>query len=156
MSSHHPLGGIDEYGWIKASRSLFSSRRRGEQVRNYDYYHYLCLLELPPEMRKAAFALRAFNVETARAMDVASDPKIGLMRLLWWQETIDKLYTKKPINHSTAQALSWAISEHNISKPWLKRSVEARIRDAQREVEDQQQRIMQLHTSVKPVVLSCY
>lgn len=107
-----------------------------QQVRNYDYHHYLCLLELPPQMRKAAFALRAFNVETARAMDVASDPKIGLMRLLWWQEAIDKLYTKKTVNHPAAQALSWAISEHSISKPWLKRSVEARIRDAQREADD--------------------
>ncbi|EXB54446.1 UPF0551 protein C8orf38 [Morus notabilis] len=52
-----------------------------QQVRSYDYHHYLCLLELPPNMRKAAFAIRAFNIETARAMDVASDPKIGLMRL---------------------------------------------------------------------------
>ncbi|ESQ38428.1 hypothetical protein EUTSA_v10029515mg [Eutrema salsugineum] len=66
-----------------------------QQVRNYGYHHYLCLLELPPEMRKAAFALRAFNVETARAMDVAPDPEIGSMRLLWWQEAIDKLYIKK-------------------------------------------------------------
>ncbi|CAK9138020.1 unnamed protein product [Ilex paraguariensis] len=51
-----------------------------QQVWNYDYHHYLCLLELPANMRKATFALRAFNVETARAMDVASHPKIGLMR----------------------------------------------------------------------------
>ena len=61
-----------------------------QQVRSYDYHHYLCVLELPPNMRKAAFALRAFNVETARVMDVAADPKIGLMRLVWWQEAIDK------------------------------------------------------------------
>ncbi|XAR52019.1 15-cis-phytoene synthase [Bertholletia excelsa] len=107
-----------------------------QQVRNYDYHHYLCLLELPLEMRKAAFALRAFNVETARAMDVASDPKIGLMRLLWWQETIDKIFSNKLIEHPTAQALSSIISEHRISKVWLKRSIEARIKDAQREVSD--------------------
>ncbi|XP_020890778.1 NADH dehydrogenase (ubiquinone) complex I, assembly factor 6 isoform X2 [Arabidopsis lyrata subsp. lyrata] len=123
-----------------------------QQVRNYDYHHYLCLLELPTEMRKAAFALRAFNVETARAMDVASDPKIGLMRLLWWQEAIDKLYTKKPINHPAAQALSWAISEHNISKPWLKRSVEARIRDAQREVDDIPESIEELEKYAEDTV----
>lgn len=84
-------------------------------------------------MRKAAFALRAFNVETARAMDVASDPKIGLMRLLWWQEAIDNIFSNKIIEHPTAQALSSVISEHKISKSWLKRSVEARIKDASRE-----------------------
>ncbi|KAJ0968596.1 hypothetical protein J5N97_025513 [Dioscorea zingiberensis] len=105
-----------------------------QQVRTYDYHHYLCLLHLPPSMRKAAFALRAFNVETSRAMDVASDPKIGLMRLLWWQEAVDKIFAKKLIEHPTAQALSAVISEQKISKSWLKRSVEARINDASREV----------------------
>ncbi|GMH28895.1 hypothetical protein Nepgr_030738 [Nepenthes gracilis] len=107
-----------------------------QQVRNYDYHNYLCLLELPPKMRKPAFALRAFNVETAKAMDIASDPKIGLMRLLWWQETIDKIYADKPVQQPVAEALSSVISEHKISKLWLKRSVEARIKDAQREASD--------------------
>lgn len=104
------------------------------QVRNYDYHHYLCLLELPPSTRKAAFALRAFNIETSRAMDVASDPRIGLMRLVWWQEAIDKIYAHKSIEHPTAQALSSVISDPKLSKSWLKRSVEARITDARREV----------------------
>lgn len=107
-----------------------------QQVRNYDYHHYLCLLELPPHVRKAAFALRAFNVETSRAMDVASDPKIGLMRLLWWQEAIDKIYANKLIEHPAAQALSSVINETKINKSWLKRSVEARINDGRREVDD--------------------
>lgn len=107
-----------------------------QQVRSYDYHHYLCLLELPSNMRKAAFALRAFNIETARAMDVASDPRVGLMRLLWWQEAIDKIYAKKLIEHPTAQALSSVIHENKITKGWLKRSVEARINDARREITD--------------------
>ncbi|CAL1409552.1 unnamed protein product [Linum trigynum] len=107
-----------------------------QQVRTYDYHHYLCLLELPPDMRKAAFALRAFNVETSKAMDVASDPRIGLMRLLWWQEAIDKIYSSKSIEQPVAQALASVISDHKISKGWLKRSVEARINDARRDPND--------------------
>ncbi|KAJ0105956.1 hypothetical protein Patl1_18562 [Pistacia atlantica] len=35
-------------------------------------------------MQKAAFALYAFNVETSKAIDVASDPRIGFMHLVWW------------------------------------------------------------------------
>lgn len=123
-----------------------------QQVRSYDYHHYLCLLQLPSEMRKAAFALRAFNVETAKAMDVASDPRIGLMRLFWWQEAIDKLYSKKPINHPAAQALSWVISEHKISKVWLNRSVEARIQDAQREADDVPENIEELERYAEDTV----
>ncbi|KAL3843639.1 hypothetical protein ACJIZ3_001042 [Penstemon smallii] len=125
------MSGASTSGGIRAALSYCV-----QQVRNYDYHHYLCLLELPPNMRKSAFALRAFNIETAKAMDVASDPKIGLMRLLWWQEAIDKIFSNKLIEHPVAQALSSVISEHKVSKSWLKRSVEARINDAQREVTD--------------------
>ncbi|CAL5344075.1 unnamed protein product [Camellia sinensis] len=85
----------------------------------------LCLLELPPNMWKAAFARRAFNVETARAMDIASDPKIGLMR--------------PPL-----VALSSVTYENKISKGWLTRSVEARIKDAKREVIEIPQTIKKL------------
>lgn len=123
-----------------------------QQVRSYDYHHYLCLLELRPEMRKAAFALRAFNVETARAMDVASDPKIGLMRLLWWQEAIDKIFANKLIEHPTAQALSSVISENKISKSWMKRSVEARINDARRDIADMPETIEELERYAEDTV----
>ncbi|KAK9984600.1 hypothetical protein SO802_034125, partial [Lithocarpus litseifolius] len=78
---------------------------RVQQAHSYDYHHYLCLLELPPPVRKIDFALHAFNVETARAMDVASDPSLGLMRLIWWQEATDKIYAKKLREHPTALAL---------------------------------------------------
>ncbi|KAG5228509.1 Peptidase C13, legumain [Salix suchowensis] len=134
----------------KINAQNFTSTRK--QVRSYDYHHYLCLLELPPNIRKAAFALRAFNVETARAMDVASDPNIGLMRLLWWQEAIDKIYANKVIEHPTAQALSSVISENRISKGWLKRPVEARINDARREVTDIPETIEELEKYAEDTV----
>ncbi|CAL5429705.1 unnamed protein product [Camellia sinensis] len=123
-----------------------------QQIRNYDYHHYLCLLELPSNMRKAAFALRAFNVETARAMDVASDPKIGLMRLLWWREAIDKIFANKLIEHPIAQALSSVIYEHKINKGWLTRSVEARINDAKREVTEIPETIEELERYAEDTV----
>ncbi|KAK9277161.1 hypothetical protein L1049_006700 [Liquidambar formosana] len=103
-------------------------------------------------MRKAAFALRAFNVETTKAMDVASDPKIGLMRLLWWHEAIDKLFANKVIEHPTAQALSSVISENKISKGWLKRSVEAWINDARREATDMPETMEELEQYAEDTV----
>ncbi|KAK8914187.1 hypothetical protein KSP39_PZI024499 [Platanthera zijinensis] len=104
-----------------------------QQVHRYDYHHYLCLLHLPPPMRKAAFAFRAFNVEIARAMDSASEPRVGLMRLFWWKEALDKIFAKKLVEQPVATALSTVISEHKIGKHWLKRMVEARINDASRD-----------------------
>ncbi|CAJ1964081.1 unnamed protein product, partial [Sphenostylis stenocarpa] len=123
-----------------------------QQVRSYDYHHYLCLLELPSSMRKAAFALRALNVETSRAIDIASDPRIGLMRLVWWQEAIDKMFANKLIEHPTAQALSSVIAETKLSKIWLKRSVEARINDARREVTDMLETIEELEKYAEDTV----
>ncbi|KAM0920498.1 hypothetical protein ACQ4PT_007466 [Festuca glaucescens] len=104
-----------------------------QQVRSYDYHNYLCLLHLPPAMRKAAFTFRAFNVETAKAMDVVSDPRKGLMRLLWWKDVIDKIYANKTVEHPVALALSSVLSEQKISKRLLKRSLEARINDGNRD-----------------------
>ncbi|KAG9447184.1 hypothetical protein H6P81_013312 [Aristolochia fimbriata] len=115
------MNGASKFNGIQAAFSYCV-----QQVRTYDYHPYLCLLHLPPTMRKAAFALRAFNVETARAMDVVSNPMTGIGRLLWWQEAIDKIFSKKKVEHPTAQVLSAIISEHKISKSWLKKSVEAR------------------------------
>ncbi|CBI17740.3 unnamed protein product, partial [Vitis vinifera] len=103
-------------------------------------------------MWKAAFAIRAFNVETARAMDIASDPRVGLMRLLWWQEAIDKIFANKTIEHPTAQALASVVSEHKISKGWMKRSVEARINDARREVTDMPETIEELERYAEDTV----
>ena len=39
------------------------------QVRQHDYTSFLCTVALPPAHRAAAFAVRAFNVETAQARD---------------------------------------------------------------------------------------
>ncbi|KAG0483617.1 hypothetical protein HPP92_011701 [Vanilla planifolia] len=66
------------------------------------------------------------------AMDV-SEPRAGLMRLLWWQEVIDKIFSKKLVEQPVAMAISAVISEHKISKHWLKRSIDARINDANKE-----------------------
>jgi len=91
-------------------------------------------------------------VETARAMDIASDPRIGLMRLVWWQEAIDKMFANKLIEHPTAQALSSVIAETRLSKIWLKRSVEARINDARREVTDMPETIGELEKYAEDTV----
>ncbi|CAL1400345.1 unnamed protein product [Linum trigynum] len=73
-----------------------------------------------PSMRKTAFALHAFNVKTSNPMDVASDPIIGLMCLLWWQEAINKIYPNRSMEQPIAQVLASTIFHHKISKADLK------------------------------------
>lgn len=74
------------------------------------------------------------------------------MRLVWWQEAIDKMYNEKLIEHPTAQALSSVVCENKISKGWLKRSVEARINDARREVTDIPETIEELEKYAEDTV----
>ncbi|GLJ56082.1 hypothetical protein SUGI_1204010 [Cryptomeria japonica] len=104
-----------------------------QQVHSYDYEHYLCLLHLPQSLRKAAFALRAFNIETAKARDNVSDAKLALVRLLWWRDIIDNIYKNKVAEHPVAQSLASVINEHKLSKHWLNRSIKARIEDTEME-----------------------
>ncbi|XP_049774727.1 NADH dehydrogenase (ubiquinone) complex I, assembly factor 6 isoform X2 [Schistocerca cancellata] len=70
-------------------------------VKNFDYENFLCTLLLPNDIRTSAFAIRAFNIETARVQDSVSDPRIGQMRLKFWEETIDNIYNghvpKQPV-----------------------------------------------------------
>ncbi|KAL2635446.1 hypothetical protein R1flu_006925 [Riccia fluitans] len=100
------------------------------QVRKYDYANYLCLLHLPPEVRKAAFVLRAFNVETAKVGDSVREPQLGVMRLVWWKEAVDGIYKKaSPLEHPVVQALTSVISEQRLSKQWFSRLIESRMSD---------------------------
>lgn len=60
--------------------------------RKHDYDHYLCTLLLPKAAQSAVFALRAFNVEVAMIQDVVSEREVGLMRLQFWKDTLDRVY----------------------------------------------------------------
>ncbi|CAM6096183.1 unnamed protein product [Calypogeia fissa] len=100
-----------------------------QQVRKYDYEHYLPLLHLPASIRRAAFAIRAFNVETAKAGDTARDPNLAVMRLIWWRDAVEGMYKKAPVEHPVAKALAAVIDDHRLSKRWFTRLIEARVSD---------------------------
>lgn len=64
--------------------------------RKYDYENFLCTLLLSPEIRAAAFAIRAFNVEVAQIKDQVRDYKIGEMRLKFWTDALNNIYNGNP------------------------------------------------------------
>ncbi|EFJ10729.1 hypothetical protein SELMODRAFT_127608 [Selaginella moellendorffii] len=105
------------------------------QVRRYDYKNYLCLLQLPRSggLRDAAFALRAFNVETATAKDTARDPSLATLRLAWWKDSIDKLFSRAAATpeHPVLSMLDHVNRERRLSKHWFSRIIDARVADAE-------------------------
>jgi 15-cis-phytoene synthase len=61
----------------------------GGLVRRADPDRFLTALFAPVSRREALFTLYAFNVELARARDVASNPMLALIRLQWWREVVE-------------------------------------------------------------------
>lgn len=67
-----------------------------DQVKQYDYENYLCSLLLPAGLQRSAFAIRAFNVELAQIRDVVSRADIGLMRIRFWKDAVERVYKVAP------------------------------------------------------------
>lgn len=76
----------------------------------------MCTLLLKDATRACAFAVRGFNVEVARVGEQVSDPNIGLMRLQFWEDTINNCFLNdiaKIPQHPVAAEL-YKVSTFNI------------------------------------------
>nr|XP_054918641.1 NADH dehydrogenase (ubiquinone) complex I, assembly factor 6-like isoform X3 [Dermacentor andersoni] len=97
-----------------------------DQVKQYDYENYLCSLLLPAGLRRSAFAIRAFNVELAQIRDIVSRADIGLMRIRFWKDAVERVYKGNPPEHPVAQELSMMIQSKQLSRHWISRMIESR------------------------------
>ncbi|ENN76314.1 hypothetical protein HUJ04_002486 [Dendroctonus ponderosae] len=100
-----------------------------DSIRKYDYENFMCTLLLKGSARSIAVAVRSFNVEVSRVAEQVSQSNIGLMRLKFWEEAVDKCYSKDILQvpkHPVAVELFKAISKVNLSRRYLKTLVSAR------------------------------
>ncbi|CAH0004090.1 unnamed protein product, partial [Clonostachys byssicola] len=61
-----------------------------------DYDAHLIRRFVPPPVQDAYAALRALNLELVRLPEIVSNPTIGLMRMKFWQESLDKTFAGQP------------------------------------------------------------
>jgi NADH dehydrogenase [ubiquinone] 1 alpha subcomplex assembly factor 6 len=88
-----------------------------ELVRRHDHDRFLASLLLPADRRPAVWALLAFNLEIARVREAVSQPIIGQIRLQWWRDAIDEIYTGKlPRRHEVVEPLAAAIEVHRLTR----------------------------------------
>jgi phytoene synthase len=88
-----------------------------ELVRRHDHDRFLASLFLPPDRRAAVWALLAFNLEIARVREAVSQPIIGQIRLQWWRDAIEEIYTgKPPRRHEVVEPLAAAIESHRLTR----------------------------------------
>ncbi|CAL1535010.1 unnamed protein product [Lymnaea stagnalis] len=99
-----------------------------EIVKISDYENYLGTLLLPKETQRAAFAIRAFNVELAQVRDTVTERNIGLMKMKFWKDALEQIYQPHLVpNTPVAVELAGACRFFKLSKRWLNRVLEARI-----------------------------
>jgi phytoene synthase len=81
---------------------------------------------LAPEARAGMIALILFTHEVARARQAVSEPMLAAIRLQWWREALDEIYTGKTVRaQPTAQMLAETIRAFNLPRPWLDALVDA-------------------------------
>lgn len=77
----------------------------------------MCTLLLKGSERSIAVAIRSFNVEVSRVAEQVSQSNIGLMRLKFWEDAVDKCYSKDVLQvpkHPVAVELFKVLSQFQL------------------------------------------
>ncbi|OEY86750.1 hypothetical protein BIY23_01795 [Wolbachia pipientis] len=71
-----------------------------EHVRQYDRDHFVCSLFISKSIRHYYLTLYAFNIEINNIIYNYSEAMVALVRLKWWREKIDMIYSNKIVNNN--------------------------------------------------------
>ncbi|XP_037726895.1 NADH dehydrogenase (ubiquinone) complex I, assembly factor 6 homolog [Drosophila subpulchrella] len=123
-----------EEGAGEVDKNGYGAKHCMKLVEKYDYENYLCTLLLPRELRRAAFALRAFNVEVSRSVSGhLVEPQIAKLRLKFWHDSIDKCFEAESQrsyveDQPVLRELKHTVGSRKLNKVYLRRLVTARDR----------------------------
>ncbi|MBL4588816.1 MAG: squalene/phytoene synthase family protein [Alphaproteobacteria bacterium] len=86
-------------------------------VKDHDYDRYLMGLCAPRNVQNDIWAVLAFNHEIAKTREIVTDTKLGLIRLQWWRDEIDKIYDGCDVKQNQVlPCLSQAIQKNSLKK----------------------------------------
>jgi phytoene/squalene synthetase len=69
----------------------------GDMVRRMDSDRFFLSLLAPVQHRRAFWALDALNIELSRICETVTEPQMGLIRLQWWRDNLDRIYAGQKI-----------------------------------------------------------
>ena len=96
-------------------------------VRRGDPDRFLAIMSAPVGRRAALFVIYAFNLEVARAPWVTKEAMIAEMRLQWWQDAIEEIYTGKDVRrHEVVTPLAALIAERDLPRELFDEMIAAR------------------------------
>ena len=99
------------------------------EVRRADHERYLAALFAPDARRPALMALYAFDIELARIAGLVSEPMLGRIRLRWWREAIEGIYSGAPRAHPVVEELFRVVGDRGLGRARLERMIDTRERD---------------------------
>jgi phytoene synthase len=105
----------------------------GALVERHDRDRYLASLFAPEAEREQLFTLYAFNHEVAKTAEVVSEPMLGQIRLQWWRESLEGIYSGSPRQHEVVAPLSRSIAAKGLQRDLLERVIDAREFDLEAE-----------------------
>ena len=94
-------------------------------VKKRDYEKFLATLLLPRRSRRAAFAVRAFNVEIATIRESVSQLTLGQMRMQFWRDSV-RSESAAADHHPVVKELNLSVKALKLSKEPLLRIINAR------------------------------
>lgn len=94
----------------------------GELVRRNDPDRFLATLFAPQPARETLFVLYAFNLELARACEMAREPQAAYLRLAWWREMVEGAVRR----HEVATPLAAMLADGRLEREALLGLVAAR------------------------------
>ncbi|XP_074603449.1 NADH dehydrogenase (ubiquinone) complex I, assembly factor 6 homolog sicily isoform X2 [Brevipalpus obovatus] len=102
-------------------------------LRKGDFDHFWCTVFLANDFPKRVIAaIRAFNLEISRVRDRASQDHLAKIRLQFWYDAIEKIYTQPEAIIESGEPVLQEIKSCNeivggkMSKRWFLRMIEAR------------------------------
>jgi phytoene synthase len=105
----------------------------GALVERHDRDRYLACLFAPEPEREQLFALFAFNHELAKTAEVVSEPMLGQIRLQWWRESLEGIYSGSPRQHEVVEPLARAVEAKQLPREQLEAVIAARALDLEAE-----------------------
>jgi len=107
----------------------FHTHYCAEQTRRHDPDRYYCGLFVSPERRDAYYALTAFYQEVARIPEMVSEPVLGEIRIQWWRDAVERMFSGTPPHHEIISELDVANRRFRLTQAPFERLLEARLLD---------------------------
>ncbi len=98
-------------------------------VRRHDLDRFRFALFAPSRHREAVFTLFAFNHEVAKTRESVSETMIGAIRLQWWRDSIEGIYSGAPREHEVIRPLAACVAAYGLPREPFDALINARERD---------------------------